>query len=59
MRLSLIASIVVVLLFSVLSTPTMAGNIHRGEAFSGRLSMKTRTDVFYHRGSAQRSIHKH
>ena len=59
MRLSLIASIVVVLLFSVVSTPTMAGTIHRGDAFSGRLLMKTRTDVFYHRGTVQRPVHKH
>jgi hypothetical protein len=59
MRLSLMASILIVLLFSVVSTPTMAGTIHRGDAFSGRLLMKTRTDGFYHRRSAQRSVQKY
>ncbi len=59
MRLLLTTSFVVVLLFFVTNTPTMAGTIHRSDAFSGRLLMKTRTDGFYHRGSAQRVVHKH
>lgn len=58
MRLFLMPSILVVLLFSVLSAPTMAVTIHRSSAISGRLLMKTRTDSFYHRGSAQRPVHK-
>jgi hypothetical protein len=59
MRLFLTTSFMVVLLFSVTNAPTMAGSIHRSDAFSGRLLMKTRTDGFYHRGSAQRPVHKH
>ena len=59
MRLFLMTSILVVLLFSVLSTPTLAGTVHRSDAISGRLLMKTRTDRFYHRGSTHRPLQKH
>lgn len=59
MRLFLTTSFMVVLLFSVTNTPTTAGSIHRSDAFSGRLLKKTRTDGFYHRGSAQRLVLRH
>ena len=58
MRQIIIASNTIVILFTDLISPSMAGTIHRTGVLSARPHLRTRTVGFYHRAAPTKATHR-